>query len=146
MFINCQNLTSVSFPALTSASFGSYKNQFSNMIQNVTGCTIHFPSNLDPQGGSTVISSLTGYPSFSGTNTVLAFDLPSTNHLIGADTVEYERSPKFDTATVLAWRVNGTAVNTTTFYTNTLNDPQVNDTIYSDSACTQAVTTISSIA
>lgn len=43
-----------------------------------SGCTIHFPSNLDPQTGSTLISSLTGYPNFGGTNTVLAFDLPAT--------------------------------------------------------------------
>lgn len=77
-FTNCSGLMSLSFPALTSTSFGSYKNQFSSMVSGVTGCTIHFPSNLDPQGGSTVISSLVGYPNFGGTNTVLAYDLPAT--------------------------------------------------------------------
>lgn len=77
-FRNCTGLISVSFPALKSNSFGSVINQFANMLSGVTGCTIHFPSNLDPQTGSTVISSLSGYPNFGGTNTVLAFDLPAT--------------------------------------------------------------------
>ncbi len=77
-FRNCTGLTSLSFPALTSSSFGSNSNQFAGLIQAVNGCTIHFPSNLDPQTGSTVISSLSGYPNFGGTNTVLAFDLPAT--------------------------------------------------------------------
>lgn len=78
MFSRCNNLTSLSFPALTSNSFGTNVNQINNIISYVTDCTIHFPSNLDPQGGSTVISSLTGYPDFGGTNTVLSFDLPAT--------------------------------------------------------------------
>ena len=77
-FAGCTNLTSISFPALTSSSFGTTKNGFANLIQNVSGCTIHFPSNLDPESGSTVISSLSGYPTFGGTNTVLSFDLPAT--------------------------------------------------------------------
>lgn len=77
-FGGCTSLTSLSFPALTSSSFGTRTNQFQDLIAGVTGCTIHFPSNLNPQSGSTVISSLTGYPNFSGTNTVLAFDLPAT--------------------------------------------------------------------
>ena len=78
-FSGCTGLTSVSFPALKSNSFGSsYKNQIAGLIPGVTGCTIHFPSNLDPQTGSTVISGLVGYPNFGGTNTVLAFDLPAT--------------------------------------------------------------------
>lgn len=77
MFAGCSNLTTLSFPALTSTSFGA-SSAFNNMLNGVTGCTVHFPSNLDPQNGSTVISSLTGYPNFGGTNTILAFDLPAT--------------------------------------------------------------------
>ena len=77
-FSHCGALTSVSFPALKSDSFGSGTNQFAFMLDYVRGCTIHFPSNLDPQTGSTVISSLISYPNFGGTNTVLAFDLPAT--------------------------------------------------------------------
>ena len=78
MFYRCTSLTSLSFPALTSNSFITNRSQFDGLISGVTGCTIHFPSNLDPQSGSTVISSLQGYPNFGGTNTVLAFDLPAT--------------------------------------------------------------------
>lgn len=79
MFTNCSKLKSIFFPALTSNSFGTVdNNQFDGLVRSVTGCTIHFPSNLDPESGSTVISSLTGYPNFAGTNTVLAFDLPAT--------------------------------------------------------------------
>lgn len=77
-FSGCTNLTSLSFPALKSTTFGTRNSAFSNIVGGVSGCTIHFPSNLDPESGSTVISRLTGYPNFGGTNTVLAFDLPET--------------------------------------------------------------------
>ena len=78
-FYNCTALESVSFPALTTNSFGSYINQFNNMLYNsgtnVTH-TIHFPSNLESK-----ISTLTGYPLFGGTSgyVTLAFDLPATS-------------------------------------------------------------------
>lgn len=152
-FKGCTSLSSLSFPALKLTDV----NSFTNAVQGVTGCTIHFPSNLDPQSGSTVISSLTGYPTFGGTNTVLSFDLPATNTLTGADTNTYVRNPKYDTTTSLAWRVGGYIINDdvkksvvnldfTPFYTNGLTDPVVGGTIYSDAACTTAVTTISTIA
>lgn len=151
-FMRATSLTSISFPAFNSTTFGGYKNQFNYAFASIIGCTIHFPKNLDPQGGSTVISSLDGYPNFGGTNTVLAFDLPSTFLLTGANSVVYERSPKDDTVSALAWRVQDTGtvpnlvIDWTPFYTSTTSDPSVGDTIYSDSACTTAVTTISSIA
>lgn len=78
-FYQCYNLTDIYFPALTTNSFGSYVNQFRNMMSN-TGSnkthTIHFPSNLE-----TTIQGLTGYPNFGGTSgyVVLAFDLPETS-------------------------------------------------------------------
>ena len=68
-------ITSLSFPALTSSSFGSYTNQFNNMLSGVTGCTVHFPSNLQSVIGSW--SSVTS--GFSGTNTTVLFDLPATS-------------------------------------------------------------------
>lgn len=71
-------ITSLSFPALKSTSFGSYKDQFDGMLTGVTDCMIHFPTNLNPALGSTVISSLNGYPDFGGTHTQLSFDLPAT--------------------------------------------------------------------
>ena len=71
-------ISSLSFPALKSTSFGSYKDQFDGMLTGVTDCMIHFPTNLNPALGSTVISSLNGYPDFGGTHTQLSFDLPAT--------------------------------------------------------------------
>ena len=144
-FLNCSNLLHIYLLALTETSLS---NNSGFNVSGTTGCTIHFPSNLDPQGGSTAISSLNGYPNFAGTNTVLAYDLPSTEHLIDADTVEYERNPKYDTATALAWRVQdvGNTIDWTPFYTYGLTDPTVGTTIYSDAECTTAVTTVDSIA
>ena len=74
-FYNCTSLESLSFPALTSTSFGEYNNQFANMLQGVTGCTVHFPSNLQ-----SVIGSWSDVTSgFGGTNTTVLFDLPATS-------------------------------------------------------------------
>jgi len=77
-FVYATKLENIYFNSLTTSSFGSYKNQFSNMMQS-TGSnvihTIHFPSNLE-----STIQTLTGYPLFGGTNgkVVLSFDLPAT--------------------------------------------------------------------
>lgn len=137
-------LTSLSFPALTSTSFGNYTNQLNNMLSGVTGCTVHFPSNLQSVIGSW--SAVTA--GFGGTNTTVLFDLPATVTLTGADTVTYTRNPKYDTATALAWKVGayGTTNFTPAYYTSGTTDPAASATIYSDSACTTPVTTISSIA
>lgn len=73
-FQRCIMLESLSFPSLTSTSFGSYTNQFDNMLYGVTGCTVHFPSNLQSVIGSwsDVING------FGGTNTTVLFDLEAT--------------------------------------------------------------------
>lgn len=73
-FAGCTNLINISFPALTSTSFGSYTNQFNKMLRGVTGCTVHFPSNLQSVIGSW--SDVT--KGFGGTNTTVLFDLPAT--------------------------------------------------------------------
>lgn len=67
-------IQSISFPALKSTSFGSHTNQFNNMLTGVTGCTVHFPSNLQSVIGlwSDVQNG------FGGTNTTVLFDLPAT--------------------------------------------------------------------
>lgn len=144
-FGNCTALISLYFDSLRNANMSS-TNAFSNIVQGVTGCTIHFPKNLDPAKGSTTISSLSGYPNFGGTSTVLAFDLPSSLNLTvvldGNTRSNCYRYPLNDTANSLGW----TWSLNTYFYTSTLDDPQVNDTIYSDSACTNAIGTITSIA
>jgi len=71
MFSGCSKLKSLYFPALTPDSFGTVKNQFSSMIYNVNGCTVHFPIKIKKtiQNWSDVISG------FGGTNTVILFDL-----------------------------------------------------------------------
>ena len=74
-FYWCTNLKELSFPALTSESFGSNTNQFNSMLRGVTGCTVHFPSNLE-----SVIGSWSDVTSgFGGkSNTTVLFDLPAT--------------------------------------------------------------------
>lgn len=143
-FANCTSLTTISFPSLNTNSFGSSTNQFSNMLQDVTGCTVHFPSNLQSVIGSW--ADVTA--GFGGTNTTVLFDLPATNTLTGVDTVTYTRNPKYDTATALAWKVGayGTTNFTPAYYTSGLTDPTVGTTIYSDAACTVSVTTVDTVA
>ena len=69
-FRNCTALTSISFPSLTEAGFGSYVNQFNNMLQGVTGCTVHFPSAVQAK-----VETTSGYPNYGGTSTTVLFDL-----------------------------------------------------------------------
>lgn len=74
-FYNCVSLQTISFPSLTSSSFGSRTTQFYSMLYGVTGCTVHFPSNLQ-----SVISSWSDVTNgFGGTNTTVLFDLPATS-------------------------------------------------------------------
>lgn len=65
MFSGCTSLTTLSFPALKTV----LNNQvFSNMLLGVTGCTVHFPSNLSSYNFNV-----------GGTNTTVLYDLPATN-------------------------------------------------------------------
>lgn len=132
-------LSTLSFPAFYMFDYST--GQFSNMLVGCSNVVLHFPNNRTSE-----ISGRSGYPNFGGTNTTVLFDLPATVILTGANSTQYERNPKYDTATSLSWRVNNTLVTTTPYYTSGTTDPQVGDTIYSDSACTTAVTTISTIA
>lgn len=79
-FQNCTSLTSISFPSLVSnfnywgGSSWSRDYSWQNMLQGVTGCTVHFPSNLQAVIGSdTAVTA-----GFGGTNTTVLFDLPAT--------------------------------------------------------------------
>ena len=83
---------------------------------------------------------------FGGTNTTVLYDIVTT--ITGADSNTYTRSEKNSTATATAWTYNDTLYYTSGVSNHTagVNEAQVGDTIYSDSACTTAVTTISSIA
>ena len=68
-------LTSLSFPALLASSLSSNALQFDFMLEEVEGCTVHFPSNLQSVIGSW--NSVTS--GFSGYNTTILFDLPATS-------------------------------------------------------------------
>jgi len=129
MFQNCTNLTSISFPNLYYVNVNA---QFSNLVNGITGCTIHFPSNLQA-----TMSSWT----FGGTNTVVSFDLPQTYAYI-VDGIEHYRYAEYDTATSLAFiNQSGTSIE----YTNGTTLPSVGDRMYSDTECTILYGSISSI-
>lgn len=134
MFRGSPTLTRVSFYALTPSSFGTQTTQFNNMLQNVTGCTVHFPMAVQ----STIGSWADVTNGFGGTNTTVLFDIVTT--LTGADSNSYTRKQKESTSTATAWTYNDTL-----YYTSGTTEPAVSDTIYSDAACTTAVTTISAI-
>lgn len=141
---------SVYFPAFKTAS--STSNALYNAANGATNITFHFPQNMQ-----SVVETFRQYsttaPFASQSGTVL-FDLPSSYTLTGADGNTYERNPAYDTGTALAWyntaldpsNVYSAYGRTTPYYTSGTPDPAVGDTIYSDSACTVAVTTIDSIA
>ena len=70
-FSNCGNLRSVSFPALTTNSFGDVANQFNRMLTYCSNVTVHFPASIQSTIGSW--SDVTS--GFGGTNTTVLFDL-----------------------------------------------------------------------
>lgn len=134
-FINCSALEDVYFYALTPSSFGTGTTLFNNMLQNCSGVTVHFPMAIQ----STISSWSSVTSGFSGTNTTVLFDIVTS--LTDADGNTYVRKQKESTSTATAWVYNDTL-----YYTSGTSEPSVGDTIYSDAACTAAVTTIDSIA
>lgn len=131
-FQNCTSLQSLYFYALS--SLGTFTNQFNNMLNGCSNVTVHFPMAIQSTIGSW--TSVTG--GFSGTNTTVLFDLITS--IAGTDTNTYTRQEKDSTATATAWVYNNTL-----YYTSGTNEPQIGDTIYSDDACTTAVTTIDQV-
>ena len=143
-FQNCIALKDLYFPSTTPDCFSTQSSQFAYIFDsNVTDCTIHMPKNLQSVMESKKTIA-TWVSEMGGVNTALVFDLPSTLELTGANGFNYYRNPKLDTATALGWRKSTDW--SSEYYTSGLTDPVVNDTIYSDAACTTTVTTISSIA
>ena len=71
-FKGCTSLTDIYFNAVTSANASTFKAQLgSTMLNGVTNCKVHFPSNL---------SSAIGSATFGGSgNTGTVFDLPATS-------------------------------------------------------------------
>ena len=73
-FTNSNNLQHIYFDSLETINDGSthyYKDNFKNMLKDLDGVTLHFPSGLS----QSVISVLDTYPNFGGTNTTILFDL-----------------------------------------------------------------------
>ena len=72
-FKNNTSLQDIYFNSLKSTSFAT-TDVFEDMLYRVTGCTVHFPSNLQSVigGWSDVVGG------FGGTNTTVLFDLPAT--------------------------------------------------------------------
>lgn len=68
-FAKGRRIASIRFPVLT--NLGSETNQFNNMLQDVTGCTVHFPAALQ----STLSSWSDVQNGFGGTNTIVLYDL-----------------------------------------------------------------------
>ena len=140
-FWACSQLTDLYFPAINNTSFvKAGSGIFSSMCRNDTNITLHFPSNVQ-----SIIEGISGYSTtapFGATSGTCLFDLPATPvYAVSVLNDYYARNPEFDTTTALAWYADGNVC-----YTSGTTDPAVGDTIYSDSACTTAVTTISSIA
>jgi len=73
-FCSCNKLKTLSFPSLNKNSFGNYTDQFNNMLQSVTGCTVHFPIRIKKiiENWSDVVAGFGGY------DTIILFDLCAT--------------------------------------------------------------------
>lgn len=141
-FDYCRSLQSLWFYALNTNSFGTRTNQFNNMLSGCTDVTVHFPIRIQ----STIGSWTDVTNGFGGTNTTVLFDIVTT--LTGADGNTYTRQEKDSTTTATAWVYNDTLYYTSGVSDNAngVNEPEVGDTIYSDSACTTAATTIATVA
>lgn len=71
-FQGCTSLKNIYFNALTSLGIGtSNTNHFTNMLNGVTGCTVHFPASLQ----TTMETWDDVKNGFGGTDTIVLFDL-----------------------------------------------------------------------
>lgn len=87
-FGNCTHLESIEFGGLKSTTFSNIVTQLRYLFNSSTGssapngCTVHFPSNFDPDNPNKTfdITTLTSYPTFNGSASYihLAYDLPAT--------------------------------------------------------------------
>ena len=135
-------LEEIRFPMLTGFGTNPF---YSNAFTGRENLTIHFRKDMQA-----TVESLANYATLwgAGTGSTVVFDLVGT--LTGADSNSYTRSEidsvyASETAgaakTATAWKNNNVV-----YYTSGGSEPSVSDTIYSDAACTQSVTTITAIA
>lgn len=84
------------------------------------------------------------YDSATMASCSVVYDLPPNDpfrYEVGRDSYIVNRQPSSDTATALAWYINDDTI----VYTSGLSAPQVGDTVYSDSDCTVAISTIAEL-
>ena len=149
-FLSCANLANLYFYAIDGDTFDGEVSAFNRMLRNCPNVTVHFPSNRQ-----TLIEGMTGYSTtapFGATAGQVLFDLPPTATLtVSTDTgnVQFKRSPAFDEDTQgngLAWRgAEALDAEDQMYYTSGTSLPAVNDSLYSDSACTTSVGTITAV-
>ena len=158
VFYGCDNLQDVYFGGVTAGTFAQKKTQFEGLFYAggqytpgtgsaaPNGCTLHLPTNFDPNSANPAfdVTTLSGYPTFGGDAQYIhiVYDQTPIPVLLGADGKYYDRRFVYDTSNVLAW---GYGSSTTKYYTNSNTLPSVGDTIYSNIACTTAVTTIDQV-
>lgn len=128
-------IQNIRFPALISAN---EEGIFAGMLDDCEDVEVHFTMAIqnDIENWQEVLDG------FNGTNTSVLFDIVSS--FDGDDNNTYNRSEKDSFVDendniITAWDYNGTL-----YYTEGL-EPSVSDNVYSDSDCTNVVTTITAI-
>lgn len=135
LFGQCTSLTEIAFYAVNNATFTNTNNScFEVWLTGCTGVTVRFPMRVQTKLSS--FSNITN--GLGGTNTTVLFDIVTT--IIGANSTSFNRKEAESTATAIAWTSGNTL-----YYTAGTTEPAVGDTIYSDAACTTAVTTVASL-
>lgn len=140
-FSNCSSLANVYFYDLEIPSApDEYDNNFQSMFSDCNNVTVHFPMKIE-QSITDNIGDMPNFASgFDGTNTTILYDI--VTQIVGNNSITYDRAGK--TSTADSWVDQNTGYYVYTPRTDL--GPSVNDTIYSDAACTQALTTIAAIA
>lgn len=119
------------------------------LIEGCSNLVVHLSSSLGEDlenlDGSDernyLFKALCGYDSATMASCSVVYDLPPNDpfrYEVGAHSYTANRQPSSDTATALAWYINDNSI----VYTSGLSAPQVGDTVYSDSDCTVAISTI----
>jgi hypothetical protein len=140
-FPYCSSLANVYFYGLQIPSTpDEYDNNFQSMLEDCTNVTVHCPMRIE----QTITDNIADMPNFAsgfgGTNTTILYDI--VTQIVGNNSITYDRVEK--TSTADGWVDQNTGNYVYTLRTDL--GPSVNDTIYSDPACTQALTTITSVA
>lgn len=93
-FANCTNLKHIYFPSLNADSFGTYTDQFNNMLNGVSDCIVHFPMAI-----SQFLSELQDVQDgFGGTNISVVYDLPAYERDASGDLVYNEETGEYEPA------------------------------------------------